>query len=156
MGNSIGLQTSQRKDIKNSQEFVDRNLPLNRFQLTSIKEQFVGLKFKDNPSDIYNCHGLTFASRRTGIYEVAEITKIINDDKYEEIHHLEDLLPGDIVLYFGENGDIEHSGIVLDIANQSIKIPLILSKWGMLYEVIHSVYICPYNKEKIKYYRCKL
>lgn len=70
----------------------------------------------------YNCHGLTFASRRTWIGKAVEVAKILQDDEYEVID-LRELMPGDIVVYF-LNGDAEHSGVVLEVGY----IPTILSK----------------------------
>src|ERR1043166_3391114 len=155
MGGSIALQTSKKTDIANSQESIDRTLPLHRFQVDAIRRKFIGLVFRNNPSDIYNCHGLTFACRRTGIYEIPEVYKIIRDDRYEEIADKANLLPGDIILYYGEDGDIEHSGIIMRLENMGSPVPIILSKWGMFDEVIHSAFDSPYNKNGIKYYRCK-
>jgi cytochrome P450 len=83
------------------------------------------------PSRKYNCHGLTFASRRTWIWKPAEVAKILADDEYVRVE-LADVLPGDIVLYV-QNGDIEHSGIVMSLG----PVPMILSKWGPAHEVVH-------------------
>jgi len=99
------------------------------------------------PSRKYNCHGLTFAGRRTWIWNASEVTKILNDDEYELVV-LGDVLPGDIVVYI-HNGDIEHSGIVIEGGF----VPMILSKWGSAHEVIHRVNDCPYDAMQISYYR---
>jgi hypothetical protein len=101
------------------------------------------------PSRKYNCHGLTFASRRTWIWAPAEITKILKDDDYTLVN-LEDVLPGDVVVYF-TSGDAEHSGIVI----HNDVVPIILSKWGAAHEVIHRVNECPYDSTQISYYRIK-
>jgi len=92
------------------------------------------------PSRQYNCHGLTFASRRTWIWKPSEIEKILKDDEYETVVELENVLPGDIVIY-SQDGDVEHSGIVLSVD----PVPLILSKWGSSHEVIHKINECPYS-----------
>lgn len=104
------------------------------------------------PSRKYNCHGLTFASRRTVIWQSSEIDKIIEDDDYEKVIP-KDILPGDIALYI-KDGDIEHSGIVLDI--KDFGVPLILSKWGVCHEVIHLLYECPYDAGNVVYYRIRI
>ena len=100
------------------------------------------------PSRRYNCHGLTFAARRTWIWKPSEVSKILNDDDYTQVN-LREVLPGDVVVYV-QRGDIEHSGIV--IANNGF-IPLVLSKWGPNHEVIHRVNDCPYDAQEILYYR---
>ncbi len=102
-----------------------------------------------SPSRKYNCHGLTFASRRTWIWAPAEIAKILHDDDYEAVKP-QDVLPGDVVVYFTD-GDAEHSGIVVG----SEVVPIILSKWGPAHEVIHRVNECPYDATQISYYRVK-
>jgi hypothetical protein len=97
----------------------------------------------------YNCHGLTFASRRTWIAKALEVKKILEEDEYVLVN-VQDVMPGDIVVY-SQNGDAEHSGIVI----ASGFVPVILSKWGPAHEVIHKVNDCPYNSMEIKYYRVK-
>lgn len=99
------------------------------------------------PTRKYNCHGLTFAARRTWIWKPTEISKILHDDEYSSIEP-ENVLPGDIVIYV-QNGDVEHSGIVVS----SGAIPTILSKWGPAHEVVHKVNDCPYDSMQISYYR---
>lgn len=100
------------------------------------------------PSRKYNCHGLTFASRRTWIDQPAEIVKILTDDDYEKIDALS-VLPGDIAIY-RLNGIIEHSGIVVGIKKE---VPQILSKWAAMHEVVHGVRDCPYYDCEILFYR---
>jgi len=99
------------------------------------------------PTRQYNCHGLTFACRRTWIWKSSEVAKILTDDEYQPIE-LRDVLPGDIVLYT-QNGDVEHSGIVI----KSGYVPIILSKWGPAHEVVHRVNDCPYDAAQVSYHR---
>jgi hypothetical protein len=101
------------------------------------------------PSRKYNCHGLTFASRRTWIWKPQEVAKILKDDEYEAVEPA-DVLPGDIVTYT-ENGDVEHSGIVMSRGLT----PMVLSKWGPAHEVLHRVRECPYDAMQISYWRIK-
>lgn len=105
-------------------------------------------------SKIYNCHGMTFACRRTGIDQLSEISKILDEDNYQEVQ-MSDLLAGDIVLYFEENGEVSHSGLVIKIASTpTFKAEtLILSKWGDTCEVIHTLYNCPYPPN-VHFFRC--
>ena len=101
------------------------------------------------PCRTYNCHGLTFASRRTGIWNPAEIHKILKEDEYHEINY-KSIMIGDIALYHGNNGDIEHSGIIVSIDDFG---PMILGKWGWAHEVIHRQSDCPYDASSVRYYR---
>lgn len=104
------------------------------------------------PSRQYNCHGMTFAARRTWIEDPTQIHMILKDDDYEKISE-ESALPGDIVIY-SNKGDIEHSGIV--VHRDELKVLHILSKWGAAHEVIHRPPECPYSDcDTISYYRIK-
>ena len=102
------------------------------------------------PSRIYNCHGLSFASRRTWIWSPAEIAKILTDDEYKKVDRT-DVLPGDIVIYF-TRGDAEHSGLVVSVDNLGPRVP---SKWGACHEVVHRLNECPYDSTEIVFYRIK-
>jgi len=103
------------------------------------------------PSRKYNCHGLTFASRRTWIWQSSEIAKIIRDDDYEVVD-LKDVCPGDVAVYY-KDGDAEHSGIV--VQKGDLGVPLVLSKWGPCHEVVHLVWQCPYDAGNVVYYRIR-
>jgi hypothetical protein len=100
------------------------------------------------PCPAYNCHGMTFASRRTVISKPTEVAKILHDDEYVTVTPL-DIQVGDIVIYHTIQGDVEHSGLV--VADQPVI--KILSKWGLMHEVIHEVSDCPYNGMQVTYYR---
>jgi hypothetical protein len=77
----------------------------------------------------------------------------LGDDDYVQIG-TKDVLAGDIVIYIGEDGDIEHSGIVMDVPKgMLVVIPKVLSKWGSAHEVVHNVLDCPYKSARIEYYR---
>lgn len=149
------MQTSKGNEILNSGDFVDWGNQLVKQQLNELRKKYLGLYIRNESSEVYNCHGLTFACRRTNIFEPNEIHKILKDDEYQELT-LNTVQPGDTVLYFGEKGDIEHSAIVIECPNKGFNIPIVISKWGSAFEVIHSVYNCPYDKSNIKYYRCIL
>ena len=99
---------------------------------------------------------MTFASRRTGIYERSEIEKILADDGYVEIP-LSKTIAGDIIIYFGEDGDAEHSGVVVTSAGESqLGVPRVLSKWGKYAEFVHWANQCPYTLTFAKYFRISL
>ena len=103
-------------------------------------------------TDMYNCHGLVFAARRTNIDDSMEVMKILKRDEYVEIHP-GSVMPGDIIIYYADDGDAEHSGIVIEEAKGPLNIPKIISKWGQLEEYIHFANDCRYNFAKAKYYR---
>ena len=92
----------------------------------------------------YNCHGLTFAARRTEIFSSSEVRRILQEDGYVRLGNLSDVVAGDIVLYIGDDGGIEHSGLVVECPALLPKIPRVLSKWGLGREFIHPFNYCPY------------
>ena len=150
----LKLQTSERNDIENIQY---RNVSIKELSESDRYENSFSLaRFKGQLTQVYNCHGLTFASRRTWIYNTNEIDKILKDDKYIEIKDEKDVLPGDIVTYSDESG-ITHSGIVVQVDLPKTEVDLIniiiLSKWGRLKEVIHNVHYSPYSNGLKKYWR---
>lgn len=144
----LNLHTRCENQIENE---IDRHLPRagDRALSDDYRAKYPSGRHRPvGPSRQYNCHGLTFASRRTWIWKSSEIEKILKDDEYEMVE-LKDVLPGDIVVYT-QDGDVEHSGIVLSVD----PVPYILSKWGPLHEVIHGVNECPYSGS-ITYYRIR-
>jgi hypothetical protein len=82
------------------------------------------------------------------------VRKILDHDGYEVVRSSE-VLPGDVILYPGEKGDIEHSGIVVEAPSGEFKIPKVVSKWGKFRELIHMANQCPYNYLAATYYRIK-
>jgi len=149
---SIIVQTRKGSDIKNIQDYVPLTFG-KLLELKDLKSEFPFVTTRGKVNSLYNCHGLTFASKRTCISEVADLEMVLKEDDYREIDFNE-TLPGDIVLYFSENGDIEHSGILVDVnEGGDVRVPKIISKWGDAYEVIHIFSDCPYNFSKVKYYR---
>lgn len=151
----IQTQTREKWDIPNSQPTELGFLERASDQQLRQKYQGRGAVFRTGIIPVYNCHGLTFASRRTSLGEASVIRKILMDDRYVRIEDVDKVLPGDIVLYVNsDDGDIEHSGVVLEVPEQLglVKLPRILSKWGKSGEVIHWVSNCPYNGNH-EYYR---
>jgi hypothetical protein len=107
--------------------------------------------FVGEPSPKYNCHGLTFGSRRTQVDgETKTILWILDEDGYQELTE-DKPQSGDVVVYFDENGQVIHSGIILYLIDG---IPKIWSKWGKGHEVVHSVADCPYGQQ-VKYFRIR-
>ena len=144
------METRRRTRIDNQQEWGD--LPawyLQQVRDWKNRHKPPGAIHGSVVSSVYNCHGLTFASRRTVIDKPNDIERIIQDDDYGEVDH-SDVKPGDIAVYYS-GGDAEHSGIVIEISDdRPIKI---LSKWGVGQEVRHWVHVCPYDSSAVQYYR---
>jgi hypothetical protein len=67
----------------------------------------------------YNCHGLTFANRRSWISELSEIPKILHDDGYTQVRD-EDVLPGDIVSITQVGGEQNTLELSLDVTAHKV------------------------------------
>ncbi len=148
----IALQTRKGNDIDNEQVYTVYT-PGQLKEIEDNSKKYLTDEKRAEANPLYNCHGLTFATRRTGIFKTEEVKKILTDDEYKEIT-LPNILAGDIVLYIEENGDITHSGIVIDVNdNFGIRTPRIISKWGTMPEFIHLIHECPYPNTTKKYYR---
>jgi hypothetical protein len=140
----LALHSRREEQIENE---TDRNLPYEGMTkyCESLKHQYDRCRHRPvGPTGKYNCHGLTFASRRTAI-EGAVIEKILHEDEYSEVQ-LENAMTGDIVIY-RRGADVLHSGIVV----RGFPDLLILSKWGSAHEAIHAVDDCPYPGYKTFY-----
>jgi len=148
----IRLETSKRSGIDNLQIFdisaFERNWNARIPKLHPRAEQ------RTAASPIYNCHGLTFACRRTRVTEAGSIKRILQDDSWTEVL-MADSLPGDIVIYYSDDGDPNHSGIVLEKNN--LGIPKICSKWGSAGEFNHLLTDHPsIYGPTARFYRCNL
>lgn len=142
------------KQIPNHQAAVIGTFAKNQFVKWESKLQNV--VWRSGPTARYNCHGLTFAARRTCIYESEAIAQILQEDGYVEVS-AESVLAGDIILYISSDNDVEHSGIVIEAPNNNLlNVPLVLSKWGAFAELIHRANNCPYTFANAKYYRVRL
>lgn len=95
---------------------------------------------------------MTFASRRTGIYETSVIEQILHEDGYAEVSSNE-VLPGDVIIYYSSDGDAEHSGIVISEKDEILRIPKVVSKWGRYAEFVHWANQCPYSFVNARYFR---
>lgn len=150
----IVLQTRNGLDIDNDQCRVLSPFEEN-YGSQVLERKYggrTGFTFRSEPTGMYNCHGLVFASRRTCICDQNEIHKIIEDDGYVEVPRAE-VKPGDTVLYFSESGGIEHSAIVISATDF---VPIVLSKIGKWKEAIHPANaILEYPFTNAKYYRIR-
>jgi hypothetical protein len=121
------LDTRNEADIENEQYF--NPTPSCEAHLRTTAQQVINQyqgrvhRIRLEMSVAYNCHGLTFACRRTCVHASAQVRQILEHDGYERVPKVEDVLPGDIILYVSE-GDVEHSGVVIGISKNAP--PLVL------------------------------
>lgn len=153
MGIVLNLHTRQQNQIDNVHE-TDTPMPGELLEAASLKTKHPSATHRPTAvSYTYNCHGLTFGSRRTQITDPAEVRKILTQDGYLKIDRLQ-ILAGDIVVYIGPNGDIEHSGFIMEFdKSMLIANPKVLSKWGVAHEVVHRLADCPYVSTNVEFYR---
>lgn len=141
----LNLHTREERQIKN--ELLRRDpIPGQVQQAQDYRARYPECEHRPTRASLrYNCHGLTFAARRTAITESGAIQSILRDDGYQKVEW-RDVIAGDTVVYL-EEGDYSHSGIVTN-ADQSGNLPLIwvLSKWGHAHEVVHKLQDCPYAR----------
>lgn len=149
---SLNLDTREGNPIQNTQSYEIS--AWDKAQYSDLKKSYGNtVTERSEPTAIFNCHGLTFASRRTCIYETSEVEKILRDDGYKEVP-LEKVLPGDVIIYRSQDGDPEHSGIVVQSPQENqLKVPLVVSKWGKYNELLHFANQSPYTYSNARYYR---
>jgi hypothetical protein len=150
----IRLQTARGTEIQNGPYEGISRLDENLFQSLVT----AGRTVRRGPSLKYNCHGLTFAARRTGIFDAPFVSLVLTEDGYEEIPNDDAVLPGDVVVYYSDDGDPSHSGIVLERKTaHGLFDPFVVSKFGKGHEFVHRLWDVPnvYGRN-IKYYRCRL
>jgi hypothetical protein len=149
MQTGISTETSGRWPIPNQQNFDivgNENTLVERF-VTQYEA-----KLRTAASGRYNCHGLTFGSRRTCIDDATSIVRILVDDGYKLVD-IASVMPGDVVLYYDPDGTVSHSGIVALIPDGPLKFPQVVSKWGVAgAEYLHWVHKSPYGVD-YKFYR---
>jgi hypothetical protein len=149
----IRLETSRRTGIHNVQEFEISAFHLN--WNARIPKDFPDATPRGEMSALYNCHGLTFASRRTRVENTQCLHQILHDDDWKPLEAKE-VLPGDIVIYFSEEGEANHSGVIVQ-CDAPLYLPIVFSKWGNAGEYIHKLTYCPSIYGPVtKFYRCHL
>ena len=149
----IVIQTREGWEIPNSQSF--ETTLWDEGQLQDHRRRHAHAVFRTGAIPVYNCHGLIFAARRTAVWQTPAIRKVIADDRYERVNRNE-VHPGDVILYVSaEDGDIEHSGIIIEPPSEPLFVPKVWSKWGRGAEVIHWANACPYDFSQAQYYRIR-
>lgn len=108
------------------------------------------------PTGRYNCHGLTFGSRRTCIPRVGDPTEVDDLLRRDGYIPVNPPMPGDLAIYrrdVGQSGTgtIDHTGVVsyVDPVIGSIRVR---SKWGILEEFEHLVLDGPYRNSLVEYW----
>ena len=109
---SIALATRTGREVPNVQ---DPDLPPHQVArcLESCKRRFPRAELRRLPTGCYNCHGLTFASRRTQILDPGAIVDIIGDDGYRRIR-LGAVMQGDLAVYY-DGREITHTGVIVGV-----------------------------------------
>jgi len=155
---TLPLRTRSNQEIDNCQLWH-----LSGFEWGQLENPaaYSGARRVNDACPVYNCHGLTFGSRRTSVFSSPIF--ILIEDGFEEIPE-RNAQVGDVVVYFDSQGAESHTGIVvgeeyLAIDNLSLtkrgKLPLIWSKWGKGCEVVHQLGNCPYDASTARFFRLK-
>jgi len=150
---TIDLRTRLNNKIDNLQPWDYTHFEWHLLMEEPSKYEKLGAVRAGEMCPVYNCHGLTFASRRTQVEETnATITMILEDDGFVPIPEGE-LTTGDVVIYRDGDGIVQHSGIVL--GRGPFNVPRVWSKWGKGFPWVHPLNVSPYAECSPTYYRIK-
>jgi hypothetical protein len=105
---TIELRTRTNAVIENFQVWEHSRMEWD--QLGEPLKRFNRAERVSEACPVYNCHGLTFASRRTTVGQT--IIPILEDDGFDQVPEKE-ARPGDIVIYSSARGEVIHSGFVV-------------------------------------------
>ncbi len=148
---SIVLQTHRGRDVKNLIELEPG--PAERRKYERLLQQYGTFWVPRKPSTgLYNCAGHVWASRRTGIFENGEWTKILEDDGYRQLPTGKGPQPGDLVIHRDAQLGFLHVAMILElrpgVTDASPRIPWVLSKWDSTSgEVLHHFQDVPFGKQ---------
>jgi len=132
---SLGLDTAVGSPIPNEQGDPVAEVELRNFVVQASR--WGNARERRGPSGYYNCHGLTFASGRTCV-DPEDLAMVLSEDKYEEVPSAS-VKAGDVILYYSEDGEAEHSGLVVVPPSEGLlNVPVIVSKWGRAGEYVWS------------------
>ena len=147
----IELRTRTNNRIDNLQPWSYSHFEWKQLDEAPNKYENLGAVRLGEMCPIYNCHGLTFASRRTQVDgSNVTISMILADDGYVEVPE-KNCTTGDVVVYYGSDGNVEHSGIVLGRGDMNV--PRVWSKWGKGCEMYHPLGACPWSGFPVRFYR---
>ncbi len=153
---TIPLATRQGNEIPNSQ--VPDIPPAQASRVTEqLRIDHFGAELRRPPSGQYNCFGLTFANRRTGIGGFATdsiLDLILRDDGYRKIS-IAQVESGDLVIYF-KGKEFWHAGLIVEVELNELfpggRLARVISKWGDAGEYSHPTTVGPYAKEEVTYW----
>jgi hypothetical protein len=155
--NSIALATRTGRPIPNAQ---DPDLPPHRVTLLveQFRKRFPTAQLRIPPTGRYNCHGLTFANRRTqvGVFDTRVIGLILEDDGFRNCGRESLPQSGDILVCY-DGVEVSHTRIVMFVEpgkpEQGVFPQIfVLSKWGPAGEYFHIVNTGPYSSHRVTYW----
>jgi len=148
----ITLRTRLDNEIDNIQSWQHSGAEWQRLYQEPNRWESSGAVRLGEACPVYNCHGLTFASRRTQLYDSTTIviSKVLEDDGYTQVTERSTRV-GDVVVYYDEKGEAQHSGIVVSKLEASVI--MVWSKWGKGFEVVHPAGNCLWGSLSKKFYR---
>ena len=147
---SIPLATRRGNSISNVQ---GGKVAHGRIQAFRDMCQKCRWEIRCDPEGVYNCAGLVWAARRTGISQTLDWMQVLKDDGYRRLSNVDKLLPDDLVLYrdVDDNTYLHVARVVRlepGVSSISPPIPIVLSKWGHdLGECFHQAYEHGMNAE---------
>ena len=107
---SIRLDTRQGNHVDNEQSPAPDQYAVTKFD--EIVDQHPYWTTRKECCGTYNCFGHIWASRRTSIYDVADVWRILHEDGYTEID-VKVADRGDVALYLWKNSNtIWHAGVI--------------------------------------------
>ncbi len=156
-GRSLLLQTYDETNIPNSIE-PDPAQNYVRLAEQSWRMQILSATRLGIPTGRYNCHGLTFASRRTCLGKEGDpkaVDNLLQRDLYKLVYQPQ---IGDIVVYRDKQSkEIEHTGFVVTIEKIDFaaekEIIRVWSMWGSIGEFLHKLQNTPYDDCIIEFWR---
>jgi len=150
---SIPLYTRIGREIPNV-HLLELHPQTARRVVEGHRKTYPTARLRRPPAGHYNCHGLTFANRRTCIPDPESVLSILEDDGYRKVKRPEVCL-GDVAVYY-EEGKVSHTGVIVQverleglIGGMSI---WIMSKWGQAAEYIHSFNDGPYREHRLQFW----
>jgi hypothetical protein len=159
------------KVVIGTERRTDWQLPIT--ELAEMQRQDMMLAMGSGPNPIprrlptrrYNCHSLSFASRRGWLEGESKLQLILGSEEIAQLNSTEEPLPGDIIAYQSKDLEnqlyIAHTGVIVEVPHgvQCVQIiepavaksVLVISKWGQGGEYVHAVNRCPYfsSSEKL-------
>lgn len=100
----LALATRLGNDIAN--EIIPEPDDLERWKLDHfVKLYGARWELRKPHGGVYNCAGHAWASRRTAVLDEDAVRLILGDDGYRSFASVEDVVQGDLVVYWGKVGE---------------------------------------------------